>query len=258
MSIQYIINNSVCFIPDENSLISAKNEEPIKLYAPVANILLILIQRKPTIVSQDELINQAWGEKSAYVLPNTLYQNISLLRKGLKAAGLKEDIIKTIPRQGIQLQPTTIIEKVDNINHLPINKIADEPGKIDRSHQEKIERRTDKSITKIILLLILLISILAFSTKHFWLEESSQNLFFDNYHPVYKANGCAYFAKSNTIKMQYQQILKKIESEAKNCSDGDNYYLTISDINDYWSWVKCNTENTQCEVIHYTGRLNEK
>ncbi|MEG1467754.1 MAG: winged helix-turn-helix domain-containing protein [Hafnia sp.] len=253
MKNQYLINKSVYFIPSENILIPANNDTSIKLYAPVASILFILIQQRPEIISQEGLMSLVWGEKSAYVLPNTLYQNISLLRKGLKAAGLKEDIVKTIPRQGILLQPATIIEEIEAIDQTSLLEKDEVVDSANKNHPNK-NIRAILEFKKIMILLFIFIIFSIFIFEKIWLSEGRKNtLFFDDYHFVTMIDACKYYGKNKDIKKHYQYILDKINHEKSSCLSDENYYLTLSEINDYWSWVKCNKENTQCEVIYYTG-----
>ncbi|STQ07854.1 putative transcriptional regulatory protein [Enterobacter cloacae] len=50
-----------------------------------------------------------WQRRGMMVSPNTYYQNISILRKGLKKAGFETDPIVTIPRIGLTLASDTQI-----------------------------------------------------------------------------------------------------------------------------------------------------
>ncbi|MDA2242426.1 hypothetical protein PDN14_29210, partial [Bacillus cereus group sp. Bc222] len=50
-----------------------------------------------------------WQRRGMMVSPNTYYQNISILRKGLKKVGFETDPIVTIPRIGLTLASDTQI-----------------------------------------------------------------------------------------------------------------------------------------------------
>ncbi|MDQ1215026.1 winged helix-turn-helix domain-containing protein [Pantoea anthophila] len=52
-----------------------------------------------------------WEKNGMLVSPNTFYQNISILRKGLKKVGLHDDPVVTIPRVGLTLASGTDIKK---------------------------------------------------------------------------------------------------------------------------------------------------
>lgn len=49
---------------------------------------------------------EVWENQGLYVTDNTFYQNISLLRKTLRAAGIHDNIIQTVPREGIRFTGT--------------------------------------------------------------------------------------------------------------------------------------------------------
>ncbi|GLR11080.1 hypothetical protein GCM10007905_38000 [Mixta theicola] len=48
-------------------------------------------------------MNEVWRKHGMEVTVNTLYQNISILRKTLKRVGIDENIIITVPKKGITL-----------------------------------------------------------------------------------------------------------------------------------------------------------
>lgn len=48
-------------------------------------------------------MNEVWRKHGMEVTVNTLYQNISILRKTLKRVGVDENIIITVPKKGITL-----------------------------------------------------------------------------------------------------------------------------------------------------------
>lgn len=85
----YIINNIVIFYPAERSICSLLNKNRIKLNAPTSQLLEVFIRKAGVIIAQEELYFVAWGDNGSKVTPNTLYQNISLLRKALQDSGIK-------------------------------------------------------------------------------------------------------------------------------------------------------------------------
>ncbi|MFZ3387538.1 winged helix-turn-helix domain-containing protein [Buttiauxella gaviniae] len=104
MSIKYIINGSVLFDCEERTLCSQDQPGPsITLNTPASRCLLLLIERVGTVVSQKEFFDLIWEKNGAYVTANTFYQNITIVRKGLKSTGLQSDIIKTVPKEGLKL-----------------------------------------------------------------------------------------------------------------------------------------------------------
>lgn len=101
----YCINNNVIFDPINHTLTSSKfyPEKDTKINQPASRCLALLIERKGDIITQDDFMNEVWRKHGMEVTVNTLYQNISILRKTLKRAGIVENIIITVPKKGIML-----------------------------------------------------------------------------------------------------------------------------------------------------------
>lgn len=108
----YIINGLIEFHPAASTLRNLNDpEEVVVLNSPAGRCLLLLIQRAGEIVTQHEFMKIVWEKNGMLVTPNTFYQNISILRKGLKKIGLPEDPVMTIPRVGLTLTGGTQIKK---------------------------------------------------------------------------------------------------------------------------------------------------
>lgn len=111
MNRYYIINNTVLFYPEEHRLATiGKEDSDILLNIPASRCLALLIERKGGLITQKEFFAEVWEAQGTYVTQNTFYQNISLLRKGLKAAGLGETPIKTVLKRGMTLGEGISIE----------------------------------------------------------------------------------------------------------------------------------------------------
>jgi hypothetical protein len=70
------------------------------------------------------LFEQVWQKKGVVVSTNTLYQSIASIRKGLKAVGLEEDIIRTLPKQGFQCNATVQSGPLDEFISQPVAPIT--------------------------------------------------------------------------------------------------------------------------------------
>lgn len=101
----YCINNNVIFDPLKHTLTSSKfyPEKDTKLNQPTSRCLLLLIERRGCVITQEDFMNEVWRKHGMEVTVNTLYQNISILRKTLKRVGIDENIIITVPKKGITL-----------------------------------------------------------------------------------------------------------------------------------------------------------
>ncbi|WP_230939865.1 winged helix-turn-helix domain-containing protein [Enterobacter asburiae] len=106
----YIINGLVEFHPAASTLRDLNNpDRVVVLNSPAGRCLLLLIERVGSIVTQQECMDIVWQRRGMLVSPNTYYQNISILRKGLKKVGFETDPIVTIPRIGLTLASDTQI-----------------------------------------------------------------------------------------------------------------------------------------------------
>ncbi|WP_253260580.1 winged helix-turn-helix domain-containing protein [Serratia plymuthica] len=118
----YIINGVVEFHPAVGTLRDLK--EPghvIVLNSPASRCFLLLIENVKTIVPQQEFMDVVWKMRGMQVSPNTYYQNISILRKGLSNIGLADDVIVTIPRIGLTLASNIQIKKLTSENRVHVN-----------------------------------------------------------------------------------------------------------------------------------------
>lgn len=109
----YIINGVVEFHPATSTLRDLNDpDHVVVLNSPAGRCLLLLIERTGTIVTQHEFLDIVWAKRGMLVSSNTFYQNISILRKGLKKIGLPDDPVVTIPRIGLTLASGTHIKKL--------------------------------------------------------------------------------------------------------------------------------------------------
>ncbi|WP_186380299.1 winged helix-turn-helix domain-containing protein, partial [Yersinia mollaretii] len=107
MHTKFIINGKVCFLSDEHRLEPLGEQgSAISLNVPVSRCLLLLLQRKGSVISQSDFVYEVWESKGQFANANTYFQNIHLLRKALKTSGIEESIIKTVPKEGIRFTGT--------------------------------------------------------------------------------------------------------------------------------------------------------
>lgn len=116
MKEKYIINDTVLYTPDEHRLtpLGRRGKETI-LNTPVNRCLLLLLQNPEAIVRQETILAEVWEKNGQYVTMNTLYQNILLLRRGMRDAGIIISAIKTIPKIGVKFTgKVQLVEEEDN------------------------------------------------------------------------------------------------------------------------------------------------
>ena len=113
----WIINEYIEFRPVLKKLTSLKNPEvSVILTTPASRCLLLLLEASPDIVLQQDFFKKVWEEEGMLVPANTLYQNISIIRRGLRAVGdTDQKLIATIPRKGFQIDDGVRILKQEDI-----------------------------------------------------------------------------------------------------------------------------------------------
>nr|WP_071934152.1 winged helix-turn-helix domain-containing protein [Raoultella ornithinolytica] len=97
----------------------------VVLNSPASRCLLLLIESSNTIVTQQEFMYNVWEKLGLVVSANTYYQNICLLRKGLKEVGFPADPITTIPRIGLTLARETQVQVIESADVLPIANVEE-------------------------------------------------------------------------------------------------------------------------------------
>lgn len=121
MSRKITINNVVNFEPEKKRISGEKGIHTIS--ASAALCFELLIDNIGNLVTHDQFYEYAWRQFGMEPTSTSLYQNISTIRKSLSKAGMKQDIIRTMPRRGFLLSPLTeinrngpelILEKNDN------------------------------------------------------------------------------------------------------------------------------------------------
>ena len=108
MSRVIILNNLIRFEPEKKNLSS--QDAHVHISAPASYCFQLLIDKQGELVTHEELYQHAWRQFGMEVTANTLYQNISVIRRGLDKCGLHEDIIRTMPRRGFILSPAVVIQ----------------------------------------------------------------------------------------------------------------------------------------------------
>lgn len=110
----WIINDNIEFRPDSKKLISVTNPEiNVVLTTPASRCLLLLLNASPDVVTQQEFFKKVWEDEGMLVPANTLYQNISIVRRGLRAVGETDRIlVATVPRKGFQIDKSVKISRV--------------------------------------------------------------------------------------------------------------------------------------------------
>lgn len=100
----YIIDEIVKYNPETHELmVIHKDEVPLVLSVPASRCFLFLLLNQGRIITQSELFHEGWEKYGIDVSMQTLYQNIYIIRRALKIAGIDREVISTIPKKGIMI-----------------------------------------------------------------------------------------------------------------------------------------------------------
>lgn len=283
MNMKYLINDHVIFDSDANCLFSTDSEAiKVTLHTPASQCLLLLVQNKGEILSQRFLFEHIWGKNGAFVSANALYQNIAIVRKGLKSAGIEEDIVQTVPKIGIKFtgevalyepppKPAEVkstelasstpadVAVQDSISEEPVAPSfpvvkPEEPEQIRvpvlpmASSEPETSRVKIKSRYYFIAALIFCV----LSVTIFW-QQKSGNSFFADYHLIGKVNGCTLISSyhDKSVATQAFNILSK--NGGLTCSENNYAYLTINRLPEGSTIMMCDqpAEKSSAQCINY-------
>lgn len=283
----YIINGSIDFYPAASTLCDLNNSDNVVvLNSPAGRCLLLLIEKNGTIVSQNEFMEIVWAQRGMQVSANTYYQNISILRKGLKKIGFKEELVVTVPRIGLTLRGGTKIQKSTTEQHLEISHknlcyidelaLANEikilnsidgqdekeefhPIELEGFQQELTE--THQTSSRIFLSpfvfwgIGVLISITLFCAVVAGMSYNGGNDFFSKYKLLTTSEGCKVFVPDGLPNNEPKsKIIEYIDHFKESCAFYPWVYFTYTPLLPRMSVIRCNksmNESNTCISEHY-------
>ncbi|MBN6367694.1 winged helix-turn-helix domain-containing protein, partial [Providencia rettgeri] len=202
-----IINDNIVYYPDNNKLQNVSHpEKTVILNGPSARCLDILLASDEELVTHKELYTKAWIGSNQEPSPNTLYQNILLVRRGLKDVSDEEvNYIITVPRKGFYFNKniSIVISTEDQKN---INLKYEKPDVSEKTKNVKTITSSKPSKWGVILLNIILLALLLVLLVSFYFIKKSEfqknSNFFDNYAFNKNEGNCKiYLNKNNEITM---------------------------------------------------------
>jgi len=107
-----------------------------------ANALLYFLIQHPGVLTRDEVMKKVWDDNGLISSNSNLNQYLSLLRKSFRSYSI-DNVIVTIPRARLEINPELIIELVDDNPVHPLfqqvsneEALSSEPPAIDTKVQE--------------------------------------------------------------------------------------------------------------------------
>lgn len=244
----YIINGVVEFHPAASTLRDLNNpEQVVVLNSPAGRCLLLLIERAGSIVTQQECMDIVWQRRGMMVSPNTYYQNISILRKGLKKVGFETDPIVTIPRIGLTLaSDTQIMIKETQLPSAepdaPVQTVQEEVS-VPQPVAPAVKRRI--WLPGVLLGLLLFISVVVISHS-----RAHDNYFVDGYRFTTMMGECRlYFARDIETPHDRDKALSYAAPFKDECSSYPWVYISGYTLLPRASVIRCDramTEPNRC------------
>ncbi|WP_054179588.1 winged helix-turn-helix domain-containing protein [Trabulsiella odontotermitis] len=244
----YLINNKIEFWPEDNLLVLYTDQlVNYSLTSPASRCFLFLLQKAPEIVPQNEIYKAVWEEEGIFVPPNTLYQNIASIRRGLKTLSQNDNIIVTVPKKGFQIPPEISIREMTS------KDIADQTV-FTSSKATPGGENTIKSKRNPLIPLLLIILALSLTLYIYYVQSDTENNFFASYELAEKKDGCIFYHNTNTADINWESELGSTGVILK-CNTFPWVYITSYKYTPSLSIIGCNKsiqhKKISCVSIFY-------
>ncbi|MEX3021726.1 transcriptional regulator [Kluyvera sp. STS39-E] len=140
---RYNINARFIYDATDGTLTLPQSDEPDSQLSITASALLYFFLRNTGIISRDEVLKKVWDDNGLTSSNSNLNQYLSMLRKTFRHYGI-DNIIVTVSRGYLQLNPEVIIEALDESPAAPLplpKPLADEAQPV-AVEEAPIEPRT--------------------------------------------------------------------------------------------------------------------
>lgn len=256
MNTIFLINDSLLFDPDEHSLRPREGFAGSKviIHTPASECLLLMLRHNHQVLTQRFLFEQVWEKHGAVVTTNALYQSITSLRKGLKSAGLAENIIKTVPKMGFK-SIATVREGTISDFLIPVESAEPAPLTDEILPPKRHEPAAQK--TRIIEVFhsrwAYFIAGLAFilSCSVLYMQRIGGDSFYSDYHYIGQVKGCSLYSSWSGEEKSISTFLLLDKRQPVICKTGTVAYLTLNYSQQGVSVLLCNSRieysNTQCQ-----------
>lgn len=255
MSIKiYIINNEVEFWPEKKLLRRVDSPEFYYILNAPASKCFELLLEKRGLVYHDELYQYAWDKEAFEPSPNTLYQNMSILRRGLRKVSSNPDIIATVARKGFKIKESTevVISQTNVKEQFPVT----ENNEIVASDIIFHERKCFRYSTVFSALFILtIVSLAAFNYS----DRLSEREPIYDYEFISKNNECELYGNKESIGLDVAEL----NVNGLECHDYPYNYITRFEFASNYSVISCNfsltakNKRTTCKTLYVRDYKDE-
>ncbi|WP_158069130.1 winged helix-turn-helix domain-containing protein [Serratia oryzae] len=233
-------------------------QDIVQLNAPTSRCFEILLANRYSVISQKVLFESVWGKQGAYVSANTLYQNISLLRKALKSLDL-DGIVKTISKQGIVIADTVSVQEIENDNvdlSLPSATLATVSPTAEIAQSTGIQKWLTSNLFLGILVTLALGLVTLFILENH--QHQSHMGYFNHYSQFTEINGCAIFKPE--MDNSEERYLSFVKNYPIPCAAQSKVYLTMPRAKPQVSMLICDkdilTPGVRCHSYNLLREVN--
>ncbi|WCE28494.1 winged helix-turn-helix domain-containing protein [Vibrio sp. SCSIO 43137] len=144
---KYLINENHLFDPERKTIsVQYEDKRDIILGNNESDIFLTLIERRPEVLSKEDLVELVWEDKGSAVYGSSVVQSISTLRKTLNDSTKSPLFIRTVPRKGYQfvgiisdiIEEKPIVEPVINAEETTSTVNIQAPTKFTTASNNKL------------------------------------------------------------------------------------------------------------------------
>lgn len=137
---KFIIDDEILYDPQQHTMTHRREpDRRVNLNVPTSRCLQALLSQKG-LVTHQELYEKGWFDAAQEPLPNTLYQNILLIRQAFRKLSNKEqDFIVTVPRKGFYFNDSINFFSIEDDASLPPQHFPDEMQKQTQANSAETE-----------------------------------------------------------------------------------------------------------------------
>lgn len=263
----FLINETLLFEPDLRRLgpLSGYPYRATTLHGPVSECLLLLLENNEKVVTQRTFFASVWEKQGTIVSTNALYQTISQIRKVLKSAGMEENIIKTLPKEGFksiaQVRVGELGEFIAPQITAPVFVSAEESVEPEPVSVITPEAQPKPSFFHSPLAFGLAGILFIISCSVLYSVMQVGKPWMVNYQSVGQVNGCALYSSWHENEKSREMFAALSKRFAIQCKPGGTAWMTVNFAQQGNTVIVCDRQpqdkNAQCDSIIYRQQNHE-
>jgi DNA-binding winged helix-turn-helix (wHTH) protein len=242
---KFIINDLVVFHPEQHRLIPIGNRgKETALNVPASRCLLLMLQQPGIKINKTIFFSEVWENNGQYVTDNTFHQNISLLRKGIRNAGIRTPVIQTIPKYGIRFTGTVQVIEEEEQDIVPKEANTNEISTAIVTQGEPLLRATPSGrflnkLKKIKFLMFVITCVLLLFTI-----RSQNSQFISTQNKIADINHCSVYVSKNDPTENHSQYINYLTAQDVACSPGEFIYVVNQLLSDEALFNLCESNSS--------------